>query len=862
MPGSNLTRDEAAQRAALVDVDRYDIALDLTTGESTFSTTTTITFRATAAGATTFVDFVGDAVHRVTLNGTELDDPGLYADDRVQLPRLARENTVVIEATGRYTNSGEGMHRFVDPVDGQAYVYTQFEVPDSRRVFAVFEQPDLKATFAFTVTVPDHWVVVSNQPEPQPEPAGPGASVWRFPPTPRLSSYITAVCAGPFDVVRDVVHGRNREIPLAIYSRRTMTECVDHENLFAVTKQGFPAFEEEFDADYPFAKYDQVFVPEFNAGAMENAGCVTITELYIFRGKAPEPTVERRALTILHELAHMWFGDLVTMRWWDDLWLNESFAEWASSSCMAEHTEWSDAWTTFHTHEKTWAYQQDQQSDTHPVYADMRDLHDVAVNFDGITYAKGASVLKQLVAYVGRPAFSAALQRYFATHAWGNTTMSDLFAMLEAASGRDLADWGQRWLRTSGVSTLAIDVQTDPDGLITAAALTQTATAAHPTLRPHRLGIGRYAVHEQRLVRQGYHEVDVDGARTELPELVGLPRPDLLLPNDADLTYAKIQLDAQSQQTAVRYAAAFPDSLSRSLVTGAFWEATRDGELAPQVFLDYLLSIIPVEQQPTALRTILTTTKQIPSMLLATLKWFLPEPLRADAQIRATDVLRRAVDAATVGSDAQLQLFTAFAGLTTDPDDTARITAALQGSEPIPGLAMDQDLRWTLIQSLSAAGAIGPGFIDDELALDPSVAGRERALSARAAAPTRAAKERAWELAIIEEGQTNAALEHLGRGFRRANDPSLLEPFVERYHDMLRPVYERRSQALAERCVKYFYPLDLASEQLRDRTRRWLADNPDAPSGLRRPLIEQLELIETALVAQTAALRYAAAGPE
>ncbi len=851
MPGTNLTRDEAATRAALLEVDSYDVVLDLSDPGPTFRTTTTVRFRANTPGATTFIDFVGEAVDSIRLNGTRLAAATAYADSRITLPDLAADNTLVVEAVGRYTNSGEGLHKFVDPVDDEVYLYSQFEVPDSRRVFAVFEQPDLKATFAFTATVPEHWVVVSNQPAPMPMPTGDGRATWSFEPTPRLSSYVTALCAGPYEVRHDAFEGRAGTVPLAIYSRRSLTEYVDHDNLFDLTKRGFTFFEHEFDWPYPFAKYDQLFAPEYNAGAMENAGLVTITEIYVFRGQAPEPLVERRALTVLHEQAHMWFGDLVTMRWWDDLWLNESFAEWASSVSQAEATRWREAWTTFHSHEKTWAYQQDQQADTHPVYADMRDLNDVAVNFDGITYAKGGSVLKQLVAYVGREAFVAGLRAYFRAHAWGNTSMDDLFRELETASGRDLSDWATRWLRTAGVSTLSIDLQTDDRGTITSAAMVQTAAPEHPTLRPHRLGIGRYQLVDGRLVLVGSHEVDIDEARTELPELVGLPRPDLLLPNDGDLTYARIRLDERSLATVLGRPKALQDSLARSLVIGSLWELTRDGELSPHALLDHLLGVVPVEEHPTVLRTILQTTKQIPSMVQATVNWFLPADQRAAARARTVDVLRRCIDTATPGSDKQLQLFTAYATLATDPSDTARIRAALDGSQPVYGLAMDQDLRWTVLQGLAAAGAVDAARIDDELQRDPSVAGREKALAARAALPTPEAKAAAWRLAIEQDGQTNAATEHLGKGFRRANDADrLLGPYLDRFHDMLLPVFTSRSFAIGERAVKYFYPLDLASVELRDRTRRWLDEHPDAPAGLRRLVIEQLSLVEVAVRAQ------------
>ena len=852
MPGTNLTRDEATARAAVLHVTAYEIDLDLTTGPQTFRTVTTVTFGATP-GADTWIDFVGESVQAVTLNGRSLDPAQVFADSRIALPGLAADNTLVVDATGRYTNSGEGLHRSVDPVDGEVYLYSQFEVPDARRVYAVFEQPDLKATFAFTVTVPEHWIVLSNEPVATRTLAGEDRTTWTFPPTPRISSYITAVCAGPYVGVTDSFAGRGAQIPLGVYARKSLAEYVDHDNILDCTKAGIGFLEEEFDMPFPFSKYDQIFVPEYNAGAMENAGCVTITDIYVFRGQAPEPLVERRALTILHELAHMWFGDLVTMQWWDDLWLNESFAEWASSEAQVEVTRWHDAWTTFHTHEKTWAYQQDQQSDTHPVYADMRDLHDIAVNFDGITYAKGGSILKQLVAYVGRDAFRTGLRAYFRKHAWGNTTMSDLFAEFEAASGRDLSDWAQRWLRTAGVNTLTIEVETDADDVITSATMVQTAIADFPTLRPHRLRIGRYDLRDGRLVRVGSDEVDIDGPRSPLPALVGQRRPDLLLPNDDDLTYAKIQLDKRSFDTALTHAATMTYPLARSLITGSLWEMVRTANLAPSVFLDYLLRAIPIEDHPTSLRTLLLTTKQIPSMLLATLDWYTPMADRSAARARALDVVRTALDAAPAGSDQQLQLLMSYAGLVTEEADTARLAAALDGDSAFPGLHIDQDLRWTLLFGLSAAGAASDEQIARELERDPSVAGHEKALSCRAARPALAAKEEAWALAFDADTLTNAAIEHLGKGFRRANDPQgLLTPFVERYHAMLEPIVASRSHAIAERCVKYFYPLDLASVELRDRTRRWLDEHPKANAGLRRLVIEQLSFVETAVAAQQA----------
>ena len=498
MPGKNLTRDEAAARASILTVESYAVGLDLTTGPEHFRTVTTVRFSCSEPGADTFIDLIAASVEAVTLNGEQLDPSEVFADSRIALPGLQADNELVVDATGSYTNTGEGLHRFVDPVDNEVYLYTQFEVPDSRRMYAVFEQPDLKASFAFTVTAPAHWKVVSNSPTPEPEAAGVAdgleRATWTFAPTQRISSYITALIAGPYDEVRDEVATRAGVVPLGIFCRRSLTEHLDADNIFDCTKQGFAFFEKEFDQPYPFEKYDQIFTPEYNMGAMENAGAVTFTEVYVFRSKVSEAKIERRALTILHELAHMWFGNLVTMKWWDDLWLNESFAEWASTTCQAEATEWTSAWTTFGTSEKAWAYDQDQLSSTHPIAADMRHLEDVEVNFDGITYAKGASVLKQLVAYVGREPFVAALREYFAKHAWGNTTLADLLSELEKASGRELTQWSKLWLETAGVNTLRPVFEVDADGRYTSFAVEQSAAESHPTLRPHRLGIGRYAV--------------------------------------------------------------------------------------------------------------------------------------------------------------------------------------------------------------------------------------------------------------------------------------------------------------------------------------------------------------------------------
>ncbi|MET1066097.1 MAG: aminopeptidase N, partial [Arthrobacter sp.] len=597
----NLTRAEARERAELIAVDSYEVELDLTRGEKVFGTTTAVRFTA-RPGSSTFIDAVTEAVQTVTLNGRALDPAEVSDGVRIQLPDLAADNELLVVAEAPYMNTGEGLHRFVDPVDQEVYLYTQFEVPDSRRMFAVFEQPDLKASFTFTVIAPSHWDVISNSPTPAPVETIPGTdggarSVWEFAPTPRLSSYVTALIAGPYQSVRsEVVSADGKITPLGVFARKSLMQYLDADNIFELTRQGFEFFEAQFGCPYPFEKYDQLFVPEFNAGAMENAGAVTILEGYVFRSKVTDAQVERRAITVLHELAHMWFGDLVTMRWWNDLWLNESFAEYMSHLAAVENTRFDHAWTTFASVEKSWAYRQDQLPTTHPIFAEINDLQDVEVNFDGITYAKGASVLRQLVAWVGPEEFMAGVREYFRKHAWQNTELSDLMAELEKASGRDLDEWGRLWLETAGVNTLKPELTVGGDGTITSFAILQSATEGQPTLRPHRLAVGFYNLNGAgKLERVHREELDVDGGRTDVPALAGRAQPDLILLNDDDLAYAKVRLDPTSLATATAHLKDFSRSLPRTLVWGSAWDAARDGETPARGYVELILANIAEE---------------------------------------------------------------------------------------------------------------------------------------------------------------------------------------------------------------------------------------------------------------------------
>ncbi|VXC04872.1 aminopeptidase N [Plantibacter sp. T3] len=842
MPGENLTRVEAQERRALVDTSSYEVVLDLTTGPEVFRSTTTVRFTG-EPGASTFIDAMTRTVHSVTLNGVELDPSTVSDGVRIQLDGLAAENVLVVDADAEYTNTGEGLHRFVDPVDGEVYLYSQFEVPDSRRVFAVFEQPDLKATFTFTITAPAAWQVVSNSPTPEPVPAHDGAATWSFAPTQRISSYITAIVAGPYDVVRsELTSSDGRTIPLGVFARKSLAEYLDADYIFEKTRQGFAYYEEKFAYPYPFEKYDQLFVPEFNAGAMENAGAVTFTETYVFRSKVTDAIKERRVVTILHELAHMWFGDLVTMKWWNDLWLNESFAEWASTIATAEATEWTEAWTTFNAMEKTWAYRQDQLPSTHPIVATINDLEDVQVNFDGITYAKGGSVLKQLAAWVGIEAFFAGVGNYFRKHEFGNTVLDDLLVELEATSGRDLREWSKLWLETAGVGTLSPEFTVDADGAFTAFAVRQTVPADYDTLRPHRLAIGLYRLQDGKLVRTQRVELDVDGALTEVPELVGETQPDLVLLNDDDLAYAKIRLDERSLATAIGHLASIKDPLARSLVWGAAWDATRDAESSASDYVELVLGNIATETESTTLRTTLG------QLGLAARNYVAPERRLATIS-RVGDALWTLAQEAEAGSDAQFQFVKFFAALASTPEHGEHLRALRDGSAALPGLEIDTDLRWELLEGLVILGLADGSDIDAALAEDNTANGAQAAARARATIPTVEGKRAAFDSVVEHDDQPNAIVRNVGLGFGHVIDPAVLQPLVEPYFAALTSVWESRSYKIAEYIVEGLYPAALASTELRDRTRAWLEANADVPA-LRRMLVEALAGVERALAAQ------------
>ncbi|MFB7290154.1 aminopeptidase N [Actinacidiphila glaucinigra] len=851
MPGTNLTREEARQRARLLTVDAYDIELDLSGAQEggTFRSVTTVRFDSAEAGASTFIDLVAPTVHEVVLNGTALDPAEVFADSRIALPSLqAGANELRVVADAAYTNTGEGLHRFVDPVDKQAYLYTQFEVPDARRVFTCFEQPDLKATFTFTVKAPAGWTVVSNSPTP--EPAG---NVWSFAPTPRISTYITALIAGPYHAVHSTWEGEGgRSVPLGLYCRPSLAEFLDADAIFAVTRQGFDWFEEKFDFPYPFAKYDQLFVPEFNAGAMENAGAVTIRDQYVFRSKVTDAAYEVRAETILHELAHMWFGDLVTMEWWNDLWLNESFATYTSIACQAyaPGSKWPHSWTTFANSMKTWAYRQDQLPSTHPIMAEINDLQDVQVNFDGITYAKGASVLKQLVAYVGMDAFFTGVQAYFKRHAWKNTRLTDLLSALEETSGRDLKTWSKKWLETAGINILRPEIETAADGTITSFAVRQEAPAlpagakGESILRPHRIAVGAYELQDGKLVRVQRVELDVDGELTAVPELTGVKRPAVVLLNDDDLSYAKVRLDEVSLATVREHLGDFTESLPRALVWASAWDMTRDGELATRDYLELVLSGIGKESD-------IGVVQSLHRQVKTALELYAAPEWRETGLARWTEATLEHLRAAAPGGDHQLAWARAFAATARTKEQLDLIAGLLGGTETIEGLAVDTELRWSLLERLAATGRADEEAIAAELGRDATAAGERHAATARAARPTAEAKAEAWASVVEAETLTNAVQEAVIGGFSEPDQRELLAPYTQRYFAAVSDVFSSRSHEMAQQIIVGLYPALQVSQDTLDATDAWLAAADPAPA-LRRMVTECRAGVERALKARAA----------
>ncbi|MGC5032665.1 aminopeptidase N [Micromonospora sp. DT229] len=829
----SLSRAESTARGASIAVVSYHVDLDLTTGDERFRSQVTIRF--TATGTETFVEVKPATLLAVHLNGVDLD-PAALADNRLPLTGLVEENILTVEAEMAYTNTGEGMHRFVDPADGETYLYAMSFLDEVQRIFAAFDQPDLKAPVTLSVTAPSHWTVAANAEVA----ARTAPGRWEFAPTLPIATYLFTLIAGPWHHRRDEHEG----VPLGIYCRRSLAEHLDAdaEEIFTVTRQCLDRFHQLFAEPYPFGKYDQAFVPEFNAGAMENPGLVTFRDDYIFRSAVTDTQRELRATTIAHEMAHMWFGDLVTMRWWEDLWLNESFAEYLGTRVTAEATRFDQAWTTFALRRKAGGYAADQRPSTHPVAPEqVPDAAEALLNFDGISYAKGASVLRQLVAWLGDEAFLAGLNDYFSRHRFGNATLTDLLASLGSASGRDLAGWAQVWLRTAQVNTLRVEVDLDPEGRYREVAVTQTAPATHPVLRPHRIGVGRYAVDggAERI------EVDLDprtdGGRTVLAGLTGESASAVLLPNDGDLTFAKIRLDSASVAAVPLLLPRLADPLPRALLWGEALGAAIDGERPVMAVVELIGAVLPTETEVIIVEDVLAMSRSLVDR-------YLDPSMRQTALAVIDKTCRQMLDGAPAGSSAQLA---AARGLIAATVDAALLTGWLDGREVPQGLAVDTELRWAILGRLVTLGMAGGAEIEAEAAADPSAAGAERAARCRAAVADPAAKRAAWEIIMANTELSNRLVEATAAGFWQPEQGELTADYVPRYFVDMPTAARLRTPWVAEEVAHLAFPRYAVAQTTREAAVALLARD-DLTPGLRRVVTDADDDLRRALVARTA----------
>ncbi|QPK82880.1 aminopeptidase N [Corynebacterium qintianiae] len=795
---TNLSRIDAQARAALISGVHYDIALDIT-GEDTFTSTTTVRFSSQAGE--TFFDLVADSFS-ATLDGAQLNGR--------EMALTEGEHELVVTATSAYNRTGEGLHKFTDPVDGKDYLYTQFEPAYAMKVFACFDQPDIKATYSVAVTAPERYVVVLN------EKAHRDGDTWSCEITYPLSTYLVAVCAGEYVSVHDAYSDQHKDIELGLYARASLIQHMDSDRLFRQTKDGFAYYHENFATPYPFGKYDQIFCPEYNMGAMENAGAVTFRDEYIFTSEPTPHKVERRNDTILHEMAHMWFGDLVTMQWWDDLWLNESFATWASAIAQTEIGEYPNAWVTFAAIEKAWAYSQDQLPSTHPIAADAPDIETAEQNFDGITYAKGASVLKQLQAYVGRDEFFAGVREHFRNHAFSNATFADLLRALEAASGRDLSHWSEQWLRTTGVSRLYPEITAD----------SFTVVQESDVQRSHRVGVGLYSLIDGQVTRTHHTEIFIEGERTPVPEFAGVEH-DLALVNDGDLTYCLMGLTEEHMAFVLKHLGAIADPMARTLCWSAAWEATRDGRLPAREFVKLVAANAATEDQPTVQERLLNQAVTAATLYVAP-EW----------RDEATDILNNAFR----GAEPALIFDRALSRLPLDDASAAHLSGLLETST-------NQELRWLALTALIARGRLGVEAAEAET--DPSSEGAVSRLRARAVAD----KRWAWEEITTGE-RSNLELRYLMDGLTFNNTG--LEGLSDEYLRIAPELWDRLSNEMAQRTLEGVYPMwDISREAVEKATA--LLAREDLTSGLRRVLSEGQDRAVRALRVQAVDAAAAAA---
>jgi aminopeptidase N len=842
MPVAEITREETGQRARLLRVRSYHVALDLTRGAEVFGSVSVIRFDAAEPGAASHADLVASTVREITLNGVPLDPAAVYAGGRITLPALAARNELRVAADCAYTNSGTGMHRSADAASGAVWIYGKFAPAYARSAFACFDQPDLKAEFTFEVTAPAHWTVLSNQPPAAaPEPAAGASAVWRFTPTPRLPTFTTTVVAGDYHLVTSsyTTPGGQR-IPLELACQADMAGHLDAEAIFEVTRRGLDFYTELLGA-YPYAKYGQVFVPEFSAGASEDAGCVLISDQFLFRSRLTAAMAELRTMVILHEMAHMWFGDLVTVQWWDDLWLSESFAEFCGHLATVRLGGFPDAWSTFSVSRKAWGFAQDRQPSTHPVATDTATLSEAIANFDGISYAKGASVLRQLAAYVGEEDFFSGIRAYITGHAFANACRADLVAAVAASSGRSLDAWSRAWLQTAGLNTLRCKFQTDASGAFTEFAVVQDAPASQPTLRPHHIAIGLYQRSGNGLGRTRRVEVDVTGPRTGVPELAGTAQPDLILLNDGDTGYVMVRFDPRSLRTVTESVGGLTDPLARAVCWNTIIDMVQQAELPVSAFVATLAEGIRREPSVSVLQALLRQAEQIMRQLAG------PGPAAEGKRLLA-DLAGELLRSAEPGSDHQLAWAQLLGWTAISADQLDLVAGLLSGEEDLPGLPVDAELRWPLLRRLAAAGRAGDAAIDAELARDPTPAGQRHAAACRAAIPDARHKEAAWQQLIGDRLGTEG-LRMVAQGFALPEQADLLAPYPARYLGTLREIWPARGGHLRVLLGEVLFPYPAATTELLAQIDEFLAAGPADPSapGMARVLTERRDTLQRAL---------------
>ncbi|MFF7932534.1 aminopeptidase N [Streptomyces sp. NPDC007940] len=822
---SVLTRDEAQTRAKLLDVHRYTIALDLTTGDETFESRTVVRFTARAE-ADTFVELKPAELREATLDGRPLD-PETLEENRLPLKGLtAGEHELRIDAVMRYSRTGEGMHRFTDPTDGETYVYTQLFMDDVQRVFAAFDQPDLKAVFDLSVKTPAGWSVLANGIT-----TDQGDGHWQAATTPLISTYLVAVAAGPWHSVRT----EHRGLPFGIHCRRSLAPYLDPDadEIFEITRQCYDRYHEKFEEPYPFDSYDQAFVPEFNAGAMENPGLVTFRDEFVYRSAVTDTERQTRAMVIAHEMAHMWFGDLVTLRWWDDIWLNESFAEYMGYQTLTEATRFTDTWVDFGVMRKGWGYDADQRPSTHPVAPEaVEDTASALLNFDGISYAKGASALRQLVHWLGEKDFLAGINTHFTRHRFANATLADFIDSLASATERDVHAWADTWLRTTGVDTLRPAVTRGEEG-------TYTLQVEHQGSRPHRIAVGLY---DQDVTDEGRHLVLRHRLDLDIPQTEPLPigkRPTLLLLNDGDLTYAKVRFDHESAKAVTESLSGLPSPLTRAVVWNALRDAVRDGELAPTAYLEAARAHLPYETDLALVQGVLAFA----STYVAD-RYVTPEQRPAALTTLSSlcrDLIRRTED----GDNPGLRLIAVrhCIDVAAHPDTIAAWLA--DGTVP-GGPELDPELRWRVLARLAVLGATDEAAIAAELARDPSAAGQEGAARCRAALPTEDAKAAAWEAMFTRDDLSNYLFIATAQGFWQPEQSDLVRQYVPRYYEDAVALAARRGPAIADAAGRWAFPAHAIDEDNQALGQACLRDADPIPS-LRRKLIDQLDDLGRAL---------------